>query len=213
MMRVRIGSQTLCRTACRLRCACQLSACPGARWHYSWGLRRGWHTQPRGVCIRAMGNSQSQRAERLRPLCDTLLGCGAVRLFVQCNCQERTSTRSYVSLRPWQLWPVRLRALHSVQTWADFSVGGHSVGCSTPLWRLRSVRLTRRRWPPFLPLQPFWHLGCDAIVLYPMYLSIKNRSAATTLSSAVFDRCGTGPRSFGATFRIPGVKTEKTAKE
>ena len=27
------------------------------------------------------------------------------------------------------------------------------------------------------------------------------------------DRYGTGPRSFGATFWIPGVKTEKTAKK
>ena len=27
------------------------------------------------------------------------------------------------------------------------------------------------------------------------------------------DRCGTGPRSFGATFWNPGVKTEKTAKK
>ena len=49
--------------------------------------------------------------------------------------------------------------------------------------------------------------GADA------YLSIKNRSAATTLSSAVFDRYGTAPRSFGATFWNPGVKTEKIAKK
>ena len=46
-----------------------------------------------------------------------------------------------------------------------------------------------------------------------LYLSTKNRSAATTLSSAVFDRYGTTPRSFGATFWNPGVKTEKTAKK
>ena len=45
------------------------------------------------------------------------------------------------------------------------------------------------------------------------YLSIKNWSAATTLSAAVFDRYGTAPRSFGATFWNPGVKTEKTAKK
>ena len=31
--------------------------------------------------------------------------------------------------------------------------------------------------------------------------------------AAVFDRYGTGPRSFGATFWNPGVKTEKTAKK
>ena len=45
------------------------------------------------------------------------------------------------------------------------------------------------------------------------YLSIKNWSAATTLSSAVSDRYGAGPRSFGATFWNPGVETEKTAKK
>ena len=45
------------------------------------------------------------------------------------------------------------------------------------------------------------------------YLSIKNWSAATTLSSAVFGRYGTGPRSFGADFWNPGAKTEKTAKK
>ena len=39
--------------------------------------------------------------------------------------------------------------------------------------------------------------------LYP------DSSAATTLSPAVSDRC---PRSFGATFWILGVKTERTAK-
>ena len=44
-------------------------------------------------------------------------------------------------------------------------------------------------------------------------LSIKNWSAATTLSSAVFDRYGTAPRSFGATFWNPGVKAERTAKQ
>eukprot|EP01045_Picozoa_sp_COSAG04_P004237 COSAG04_NODE_181_length_21260_cov_200.681820_12_plen_98_part_00 len=47
----------------------------------------------------------------------------------------------------------------------------------------------------------------------PLYLSIKNWSAATTLSSAVFDRYATAPLSFGATFWNPGVKTEKTAKK
>ena len=31
--------------------------------------------------------------------------------------------------------------------------------------------------------------------------------------AAVLDRYGTGPRSFGAACRIPGVKTEKTAKK
>ena len=31
--------------------------------------------------------------------------------------------------------------------------------------------------------------------------------------AAVLDRCGTGPRSFGATFWNPGVETEKTAKK
>ena len=31
--------------------------------------------------------------------------------------------------------------------------------------------------------------------------------------AAVLDRYGTGPGSFGATFRIPGVKTERTAKK
>ena len=31
--------------------------------------------------------------------------------------------------------------------------------------------------------------------------------------AAVFGRCGTGPRLFGAAFGIPGVETEKTAKE
>ena len=46
------------------------------------------------------------------------------------------------------------------------------------------------------------------------YLSTKkNRSAATTLLAAVLDRYATGPRSSGATFWIPGVKTEKTAKK
>ena len=51
------------------------------------------------------------------------------------------------------------------------------------------------------------------VMTFSTYLSIKNRSAATTLSSAVFDRYGTAPRSFGATFWNPGVKTEKTAKK
>ena len=31
--------------------------------------------------------------------------------------------------------------------------------------------------------------------------------------ATVLDRCGTGPGSFGATSRIPGVKTENTAKK
>ena len=66
-------------------------------------------------------------------------------------------------------------------------------------------------------------LGLGQILLRPLvgddvcasapYLSTKNWSAATTLSSAVFDRYGTGPLSFGATFWNPGVKTEKTAKK
>ena len=46
-----------------------------------------------------------------------------------------------------------------------------------------------------------------------VYLSIKNRSAATTLPPAVSDRCAAGPRSFGGTFWNPGVKTERTAKK
>ena len=37
--------------------------------------------------------------------------------------------------------------------------------------------------------------------------------SATTLLAAVLDRYGTDPRSFGATFWIPGVKTERTAKK
>ena len=51
------------------------------------------------------------------------------------------------------------------------------------------------------------------VILPAVYLSTKNRSAATTLSSAVFDRYAAGPRSFGTTFWNPGVKTEKTAKQ
>jgi len=65
-----------------------------------------------------------------------------------------------------------------------------------------------------------YHLYCENETAADMgkltrcwYLSIKNRSAATTLCSAVSDRCGTAPRSFGATFWNPGVKTEKTAKK
>ena len=30
---------------------------------------------------------------------------------------------------------------------------------------------------------------------------------------AILDRCGTGPRSYGADFQIPGVQMEKTAKK
>ena len=72
------------------------------------------------------------------------------------------------------------------------------------------------------PMQPRldWRMWFAALGSYRecaratlLYLSIKNRSAATTLSSAVFDRYGTAPRSFGATFWNPGVKTEKTAKK
>ena len=39
------------------------------------------------------------------------------------------------------------------------------------------------------------------------------RTAATTLLAAVLDRYAAGPGSFGAPLRIPGVKTEKTAKK
>ena len=35
----------------------------------------------------------------------------------------------------------------------------------------------------------------------------------TALLVAVLDRYGTAPRYFGATYRNPGVKTEKTAKK
>ena len=56
-------------------------------------------------------------------------------------------------------------------------------------------------------------VGAGMRVSHIGYLSIKNRSAATTLSPAVSDRYGAGPRSFGATFWIPGVKTERTAKK
>ena len=50
------------------------------------------------------------------------------------------------------------------------------------------------------------------VILPAVYLSTKNRSAATTLSSAVLDY-SQPPRSFGATFWNPGVKTERTAKK
>ena len=55
----------------------------------------------------------------------------------------------------------------------------------------------------------------DALVedVVLQYLSTKNRSAATTLSSAVFNRYAAGPRSLAATFWNPGVTTEKTAKK
>ena len=45
------------------------------------------------------------------------------------------------------------------------------------------------------------------------YGSLLKRTAATTLLAAVFGRCGTAFRSFGATFWNPGFKTEKTAKK
>eukprot|EP01045_Picozoa_sp_COSAG04_P030772 COSAG04_NODE_5463_length_1609_cov_9.307377_1_plen_85_part_10 len=63
---------------------------------------------------------------------------------------------------------------------------------------------------------PVWRCSVQSSpwsLIMSMYLSTKNRSAATTLSPAVSDRYGAGPRSFGATLRIPGVETEKTAKK
>eukprot|EP01045_Picozoa_sp_COSAG04_P010546 COSAG04_NODE_648_length_11585_cov_20.935335_11_plen_208_part_00 len=60
-----------------------------------------------------------------------------------------------------------------------------------------------------------WLMPSDHWHAWPprTYLSTKNRSAATTLSSAVSDRYAAGPRSFGATLWNPGVKTENTAKK
>ena len=45
------------------------------------------------------------------------------------------------------------------------------------------------------------------------YGSLLKRTVATTLVAAVLDRYATGPRSFGATFWIPGAKTQRTAKK
>ena len=44
-------------------------------------------------------------------------------------------------------------------------------------------------------------------------LSLLERTAATTVVATVLDRCETGPLSFGAACWIPGVETERTAKE
>ena len=45
------------------------------------------------------------------------------------------------------------------------------------------------------------------------YSQHKFRTAATTLLATVLDRCATDPLSPGATFWIPGVKTEIAAKK
>ena len=73
------------------------------------------------------------------------------------------------------------------------------------------------RWRVIAAAQPALYAGSVPSLIaawkYSPYLSIKNGSAATTLSPAVSDRYAAGPGSFGAPLRIPGVKTENTAKK
>ena len=93
--------------------------------------------------------------------------------------------------------------------WQEFRRDGTRPG--GPSLDVALVPLLRRQWGQLSEGRVF--SATMTVKRDRLYLSTKNRSAATTLPPAVLDRYAAGPGSFGAPLRIPGVKTERTAKK